>query len=90
MLPEELSLVTAELIKFLIATGGQCPMQLLKFDRTMYLEGHFLMRDRKGKSGRRMIHVVPLTPLSQGCLDWLDSITKDDPYPFLASMKVIA
>jgi hypothetical protein len=82
LLPEELSLVTAELIKFLIATGGQRPTQLLQSDRSMFLDNHFLVRHRKGKAGERRIHVVPLTALSQGCLDRLDGITKDDPFPF--------
>jgi hypothetical protein len=82
LLPEKLSLVTAGLIKFLIATGGQRPTQLLQSDRSMYLDKYFLVRDRKGKAGERRIHVVPLTGLSQSCLDRLEAITKDDPYPF--------
>lgn len=82
LLPEELSIVTSELIKFLIATGGQRPTQLLTSDRTMYHKDHVLIRDAKGKEGERTVHAVPLNDLALGCLERLSMITSEDPYPF--------
>jgi integrase len=82
LLPEELSVVTSELIKFLIATGGQRPTQLLTSDRSMYHKDHVLIRDAKGKAGERTAHAVPLNDLALGCLDRLSMITAEDPYPF--------
>ncbi len=82
LLPEELTLVTSELIKFLIATGGQRPTQLLAADRSMYHKDHVLIRDGKGKAGERTAHAVPLNTLSEECLKRLSMITADNPYPF--------
>ncbi|KAL0630317.1 hypothetical protein Q9L58_010836, partial [Maublancomyces gigas] len=82
LLPEELSLVTSELIKFLIATGGQRPTQLLTSDRSMYHKDHVLIRDAKGKAGERTAHAVPLNELALGCLERLSMITAKDAYPF--------
>lgn len=82
LLPEELSIVTSELIKFLIATGGQRPTQLLTSDRSMYHKDHVLIRDAKGKAGERTAHAVPLNELALGCLERLSMITSKDAYPF--------
>lgn len=82
LLPEELSIVTSELIKFLIATGGQRPTQLLTSDRSMYHKDHVLIRDTKGKVGERTAHAVPLNELALGCLERLSMITAKDAYPF--------
>ena len=82
LLPEELSIVTSELIKFLIATGGQRPTQLLTSDRSMYHKDHVLIRDAKGKAGERTAHAVPLNKLALGCLERLSMITAKDAYPF--------
>ncbi|WP_367256183.1 tyrosine-type recombinase/integrase [Pseudomonas sp. stari2] len=82
LLPEELSLVTSELIKFLIATGGQRPTQLLSSDRSMYHKDHVLIRDAKGKVGERTVHTVPLNALALGCLERLSMITAENKYPF--------
>jgi len=82
LLPEELTLVTSELIKFLIATGGQRPTQLLAADRSMYHKDHVLIRDGKGKAGERTAHAVPLNTLSEECLKRLSTMTADNPYPF--------
>ena len=82
LLPEELSIVTSELIKFLIATGGQRPTQLLTSDRSMYHKDHVLIRDAKGKAGERTAHAVPLNELALGCLERLSMITAKDAYPF--------
>ena len=82
LLPEELSLVTSELIKFLIATGGQRPTQLLTSDRSMYHKDHVLIRDGKGKAGERTAHAVPFNELALGCLERLSMITAKDTYPF--------
>ncbi len=82
LLPEELSIVTSELIKFLIATGGQRPTQLLTSDRSMYHKDYVLIRDAKGKAGERTAHAVPLNELALGCLERLSMITAKDAYPF--------
>lgn len=82
LLPEELSIVTSELIKFLIVTGGQRPTQLLTSDRGMYHKDHLLIRDAKGKVGERTAHAVPLNELALGCLERVSVITAKDAYPF--------
>lgn len=46
LLPEQLSLVTSELIKFLIAAGGQRPQQLLGTTRKQYFNDHLVIRNR--------------------------------------------
>ncbi|MBN0134084.1 integrase, partial [Pseudomonas aeruginosa] len=51
LLPERLSLTTSELLKFLIASGGQRPEQLLRSDRTMYQRDHVMIRNGKGGEG---------------------------------------
>lgn len=50
LLPEQLSLVTFELLKFLIASGGLRPEQVLTTERRHYLDDHLIIRNRKGKS----------------------------------------
>jgi len=82
LLPEELSIVTSELIKFLIATGGQRPTQLLTSNRSMYHKDHLLIRDGKGKEGERTVHAVPLNELALACLERLAMVTSEEPYPF--------
>jgi len=49
VLPEQLSVVTAELIKFLIASGGQRPEQLLATERRHYHKDHLIIRNKKGR-----------------------------------------
>ncbi|MFK3971209.1 hypothetical protein ACI2KS_10830 [Pseudomonas sp. NPDC087358] len=82
LLPEELSIVTSELIKFLIATGGQRPTQLLTSNRSMYHEDHLLIRDGKGNEGERTVHAVPLNGLALTCLERLAMVTSEELYPF--------
>jgi len=59
--PNNSSLVTSELIKFLIASGGQRPEQLLATERRQFLKDHLIIRNKKGRSaeGERSLHVVP-------------------------------
>ncbi|MUJ05024.1 DUF4102 domain-containing protein [Pseudomonas aeruginosa] len=83
LLPEQLSLVTAELIKFLIASGGQRPEQLLGSDRRMFQKDHYAIRSLKGVEGERQIHLVPFNVLSKACLARLEPITGEAPYPFM-------
>lgn len=83
LLPEQLSLVTAELIKFLIASGGQRPEQLLGSDRRMFQKDHFAIRSLKGVEGERQIHLVPFNVLSKACLARLEPISGEAAYPFM-------
>lgn len=83
LLPEKLSLVTAELIKFLIASGGQRPEQLLASDRKLYHRDHLIIRSKKGVDGERSLHLVPYNHLMRACLQTMDEISTTSTYPFL-------
>lgn len=89
LLPEHLSLVTSELLKFLIASGGQRPEQVLATARTHYLKDHMVIRNKKGKSrgkgieGERSLHVVPFNKLMRQCLKVMDEISDGNAYPFV-------
>ncbi|MBB2884434.1 MULTISPECIES: integrase family protein [Pseudomonas] len=84
LLPEKLSLVTAELIKFLIASGGQRPEQLLATERRHFLNDHLIIRNKKGRSaeGERSLHVVPYNKLMRQSLKAMDEISPTSTYPF--------
>lgn len=84
ILPEHLSLVTSELIKFLVASGGQRPEQLLASDRSKYLDDHLVIRSNKGKGieGERSLHVVPYNQLMRDALKVMDEISETSAYPF--------
>lgn len=83
LLPEKLSLTTAELIKFLIAAGGQRPEQLLASDRSMYHDDHLVIRSAKGRvQGERQLHVVPLNAPMRAVLQTMEEIDDQSPYPF--------
>jgi hypothetical protein len=89
LLPEHLSLVTSELLKFLIASGGQRPEQVLATERRQYLNDHLIIRNRKGKSGgkgiegERSLHVVPFNKLMRQSLKVMDEISESSAYPFV-------
>ncbi|WP_295514972.1 integrase arm-type DNA-binding domain-containing protein [uncultured Pseudomonas sp.] len=83
LLPEKLSLTTAELIRFLIAAGGQRPEQLLASDRSMYHEDHLVIRSAKGRvQGERQLHVVPFNEPMRQVLHTMAEIDEHSPYPF--------
>ncbi|MEY9333134.1 integrase [Pseudomonas protegens] len=84
VLPEQLSVVTAELIKFLIASGGQRPEQLLATERRHYLKDHLIIRNKKGRGaeGERSLHVVPYNKLMRQSLKVMDEINETSAYPF--------
>jgi hypothetical protein len=88
LLPEHLSLVTSELLKFLIASGGQRPEQVLATERRQYLEDHFIIRNKKGRNkgraveGERSLHVVPYNQLMRRSLKVMDEINENGVYPF--------
>lgn len=84
MLPEQLSVVTSELIKFLIASGGQRPEQLLSTERRNYLKDHLIIRNKKGRGaeGERSLHVVPYNKLMRQSLKAMDEIKSTSLYPF--------
>ncbi|SFB30027.1 tyrosine-type recombinase/integrase [Azotobacter beijerinckii] len=83
LLPEKLSLVTAELIKFLIASGGQRPEQLLASDRKLYHRDHLIIRSKKGVDGERSLHLVPYNHLMRAGLRTMDEVSTTSTYPFL-------
>lgn len=82
MLPEHLSLVTSELIKFLIASGGQRPEQLLAVPRQQYYDDHVLIRNKKTKDGRPVIHAVPYNELMLGCLHTMKEVSETSVFLF--------
>lgn len=87
LLPEQLSLVTSELIKFLIASGGQRPEQLLASERKLYQKDHFLIRNRKGADGERALHLVPYNKLMRDALKVMDQVSADSAYPFEGKVR---
>jgi hypothetical protein len=88
LLPEHLSLVTSELLKFLIASGGQRPEQLLACERRQYLDDHLIIRNKKGRSnrkgveGERSLHVVPYNKLMKHSLKVMNEVSQTSAYPF--------
>ncbi|OLU22505.1 integrase [Pseudomonas sp. PA15(2017)] len=82
LLPEQLTLTTSELLKFLIATGGQRPEQLLRSERTLYQRDHMIIRNAKAGVGERSMHVVPLNAIAKDCLVEMDAISEASVYPF--------
>ena len=84
LLPEQLSLVTSELIKFLIASGSQRPQQLLGTTRKQYFDDHLVIRNLKGVDGERILHAVPYNKLM---LNTLDEISETSSYRFMGKME---
>lgn len=82
LLPEQLSLVTSELIKFLIAAGGQRPEQLLASERKLYQPDHLVIHSKKGVEGERTLHVVPLNKLMRHSLKVMNQVSSTSAYPF--------
>ncbi|WP_435605872.1 tyrosine-type recombinase/integrase [Pseudomonas knackmussii] len=82
LLPEHLSITTSELLKFLIASGGQRPEQLLRSERHLYQADHLVIRSKKGVEGERSLHVVPINKLMRQSLNEMDAISETSPYPF--------
>ncbi|MFK3970172.1 tyrosine-type recombinase/integrase [Pseudomonas sp. NPDC087358] len=82
LLPEHLTLVTSELLKFLITSGGQRPEQLLTSERRHYFKDHMVIRNKKGKAGERSLHVVPYNTLMRRSLKVMDEISETSVYPF--------
>jgi hypothetical protein len=82
MLPEHLTLVTSELLKFLIASGGQRPEQLLASERRHYFKDHLVIRNKKGREGERSLHAVPYNTLMRRSLKLMDEICETSIYPF--------
>lgn len=87
LLPEKLSLVTAELLKFLIASGGQRPEQLLASERQLYQRDHLVIRSKKGVEGERTLHVVPYNKLMRACLKTMDEVSTTSRYPFMGKYQ---
>jgi len=87
LLPEQLSLVTSELIKFLIASGGQRPQQLLGTTRKQYFDDHLVIRNLKGVDGERILHAVPYNRLMRQSLKTLDEISETSAYRFMGKME---
>ncbi|KEX93765.1 integrase [Pseudomonas putida] len=87
LLPEHLTLVTSELIKFLIASGGQRPQQLLAVERKQYYKDHLLIRNNKGADGERTLHAVPYNKLMRNCLRTLEEIDDSSAYPFVGKSE---
>ncbi|QDD91300.1 tyrosine-type recombinase/integrase [Pseudomonas oryzihabitans] len=83
LLPEQLSLTTAELIRFLIAAGGQRPEQLLASERALYQDDHLVIRSTKGRvQGERQLHVVPFNAPMRQVLQTMAEIDANGAYPF--------
>ncbi len=87
MLPEHLTLVTSELLKFLIASGGQRPEQLLASERRHYFKDHLVIRNKKAQDGERSLHVVPYNTLMRRSLKVMDEVSETSVYPFEGKME---
>lgn len=75
-------------IRFMIATGGQRPKQILAcgWERYDFFRRTILIDDTKGRGGKRE-HLVPLTDRALTILEEVREITADYPWPFATSEK---
>lgn len=82
LLPEQLTLTTSELLKFLIASGGQRPEQLLRSERKLYEDDHVAILNKKAKNGEWQHHLVPYNSLMRASLNVMQAISTTSAYPF--------
>ena len=80
---KKLGKVMGLFIRFMLATGGQRPKQILacSWDRYDTFRRTLLIDDTKGRGGNRE-HLIPLTDRALAILEEVREITADYPWPF--------
>ncbi len=75
-------------IRFMLATGGQRPLQLLRASWDDYdFDRHCVtLTDKKGKQGTLKIHVVPLSQRALSILDEVREVSGSYPWPFCSGV----
>ncbi len=81
--------ILGHFIKFMLATGGQRPKQLLqaKWDDYDFTRKCVTLKDRKKGNGGIKIHVVPLTRRALFILEEVRAVTGSYPWPFCSGAK---
>lgn len=76
--------VMACFIRFMLATGGQRPKQLLqaRWEDYDFNRNCVTLIDRKGRQGTLKVHVVPLSKRALSILDEVRDISGSYPWPF--------
>nr|WP_306671482.1 site-specific integrase [Endozoicomonas sp. ONNA2] len=76
--------VMACFIRFMLATGGQRPKQLLQatWDDYDFVRNCITLIDKKGKAGTTKIHVVPLSQRALSILEEVKAVSAGYPWPF--------
>ena len=77
-------LITSAFIRFMIATGGQRPLQLVRarWEDYDFARSCVTLYSKKGKGGRKRTHVVPLTKRALAILDEVKAFSEEYPWPF--------
>ena len=85
---KKLGKVMGLFIRFMLATGGQRPKQILAcgWDRYDTFRRTLLIDDTKGRGGNRE-HLIPLTDRALAILEEVREITADYPWPFATNHK---
>lgn len=75
-------------IRFMLATGGQRPKQLLraKWEDYDFQRNCVTLIDRKGRQGTVKIHVVPLTGRALAILEEVKAVSGSYPWPFCSGV----
>lgn len=76
-------------IRFMVATGGQRPLQLARarWEDYDFTRNCVTLKDQKGKKGTVKIHVVPLTARALSILEEVKPITGNYPWPFCSGVR---
>lgn len=84
-----IGLIVAEFLRFLIATAGQRPTQVLRVPWADYdlVEGYFKIKDIKGRKGDVRVHLVPLTTRAITALERVKPYTGGYQWPFCITGK---
>ena len=81
--------VMACAIRFILATAGQRPKQLLQatWEDYDFQRNCVTLIDRKGRQGTEKIHVVPLTGRAMAILRAVREVSGSYPWPFCSGVK---
>lgn len=79
---EGVSFAMAQLLKMVVATGGQRIEQLTREPWSSYSDDHIRLIDAKGRGADERVHYVPLTGRSTAILHAVADVTANHSHPF--------
>ena len=81
--------VMGRFIRFMLATGGQRPLQLARarWEDYDFTRNCVTLTDKKGKQGTIKTHVVPLSRRALSLLEDVRPITGNYPWPFCSGVR---